>query len=304
MNIAEYSETKYLKINVNAKINFVLDVLSKRVDGYHNLEMIMQSISIFDTVVLSECSSGINLTSNSSEIPSGSDNIAFKAALLIKNEMQISKGIKIHIEKRIPIAAGLGGGSADAAAVLFGLNEFWELGIDNYRMTEYAMSLGADVPFFLLGGTALARGIGEKLTRLKDVEGLYLVLVKPDFGVSTSETFGKLVLTDYKCENLELEKIINLSISSNSLNITNFMFNKLEDIVINLHPEIADIKDKLIFHGAKSSMMSGSGPTVYGVFGDRFKALECFELMKKNYKNTFMVNTVNNSLEIIEEQLR
>ncbi|HHY81789.1 MAG TPA: 4-(cytidine 5'-diphospho)-2-C-methyl-D-erythritol kinase [Clostridiales bacterium] len=281
------------------KINWTLDVMEKRPDGYHEVEMLMQSISLWDDVVLTECSEGVKVTGNTEEMPLNENNLAAKAARLIINKFGIEKGVHIDINKRIPIAAGLAGGSTNAAAVLVGLNVLWDLKLPVSRLAELGVELGADVPFCIYGGTAEARGIGEKLTHLPPIEGIWLVLVKPPFGISTAWAYRELKI-DKVVSHPDIKMAYTVLRSGEWEELSRYLGNVLESVARGSYPEINDIKEALLKAGAKASMMTGSGPTVYGIFQNKADAMKAADEIKKSYSQVHVVSTRTRGVEIAE----
>ena len=250
------------------KINLSLDVLGRREDGYHDVSMVMQTVDIYDVITLSkiEGKDEIVLTTDVE------GNIVYKAIKLIKEEYRIDTGVSAYIEKHLPIAAGMGGGSADAAAALRGMNRLFELGLRSERLEELGVRLGADVPFLIKGGIALAEGIGEKLTALPAFPECSLVIVKPNVSVSTKEVYEAFdSLTEVVHPNI---KKLTDSLGKEDLRyIVKLLGNVLEDVTIKKHGIIDEIKRSLLENGAVFSMMTGSGPTVFGIFEDEEKAV-------------------------------
>lgn len=268
-----------IKLKAYGKINIGLDVTGKREDGYHLVRMIMQTVSLHDDVVLKKQPEGIIVKTNKPFIPNDERNLAFKAAKLVREEFGISEGVRIDIGKRIPVAAGMAGGSTDAAAVLKGMKALFGLDLDEETMDALAVRLGADVPFCLRRGTYLAEGIGEELTRLPDIPACFCLLVNPGFGVSTKTVYQRIdeiedlvhPEIDRTIEGLGRKSIEDVALS---------MGNILEYAVLPDHPEIQTIKDKMRENGAIGAMMSGSGPTVFGLFREEEyldKAFAAFE---------------------------
>jgi 4-diphosphocytidyl-2-C-methyl-D-erythritol kinase len=280
-----------MELKAHAKINLSLDVTEKRSDGYHNLRMIMQTIALYDSVFLEEIPSGIEVLCDHKWAPSGNENIAFKAAEHLFNEYKIKRGIKIKIDKRIPVAAGLAGGSSDAASVLKGINSLFKLDLDDNVLMGLGKKIGADVPYCIKGGTMLAEGIGDILTELPHLEKLDIVLVKPRIGVSTPWVY----------KNLNLGKIIKRpdtellldAIKNKRLDILGEnMGNVLETVTIPKHPIIQEIKLKMVELGALGSMMSGSGPSVFGIFKDLASAQNAYNKIKCDRWDSFLTVTV------------
>ena len=250
-----------------AKINLTLDVLGKRPDGYHELEMVMQSIELHDDLEFCPADRDISLTIEGSDLSPGPDNLVYRAAELIRRQGKIRTGVQIRLVKAIPVAAGLGGGSADAAAALRALNEFWETGLSISELMSLGEQLGSDVPFCLMGGTALARGKGEQLSQLPACPRLGVVLVKPIFSVSTASVYRAYApgpVVRRPDNRAMIAAIRDSDISRIAANLAN----ALESVTIRLHPEIEEIKTKLLSAGALGVLMSGSGPTVFGLAVD------------------------------------
>ncbi|MDF2523238.1 MAG: 4-(cytidine 5-diphospho)-2-C-methyl-D-erythritol kinase [Clostridiales bacterium] len=278
-----------------AKINLSLDVTGKRPDGYHIVKMIMQSIDLHDNVFIEVADGGIEVTSDCYWLPSGSENIAYKAAKIMFDRFGINKGIKIRIEKRIPVAAGLAGGSTDAAAVLKGINQLFKLDIDESELMIIGKQIGADVPYCIKGGTMLAEGIGEILTELAPLPEVYLVLVKPKIGVSTAWVYKNLNI------NQELDRpdteVLITAIKDNRLDVlAKGMKNVLETVTISKYKVIQEIKTKLLELGALGSMMSGSGPTVFGIFDSLDSAQYALDRIKTDRWECFLTKTVSGGI--------
>lgn len=270
-----------LKLKAMAKINLGLDVLKKREDGYHELRMIMQTIRLYDTVQLTATEAeGIRVKTNLNFLPVNEDNLVYRAAKLLMDEFGIKKGVFINLEKHIPVAAGMAGGSADAAAVLVGMNRLFRLDLTKEGLMERGVKLGADVPYCILRGTALAEGIGEKLTVLPPPPACHVLIAKPKVHVSTKFVYGNL-----KADELESHPDIDGQIRAlqnrDLAQLCALMGNVLETVTIPAYPVIQDIKDEMKRMGALNAMMSGSGPTVFGLFDDRTKARKAYEKLKK-----------------------
>ena len=276
--------TKYAK----AKVNLTLDILGKRDDGYHEVEMIMQSIDLADIVTL-EDAENIIVETDLAELADDRTNLAYRAAELLRDTYGKGRGAHIRIEKKIPLAAGLAGGSSDAAAVLLGLNELWKLGLDIDKLTALGARLGSDVPFCMIGGTMLAKGRGEVLTRVPSLGEYPLVLVKPPLGVSTAAAYG-----GYRAENVEThptaDRMIRAIESGNITRVYEAMGNVLETVTIPLRPEIDEIKRALVEAGADKAMMSGSGPTVFAFAKSAQDAKRIADTMKQKY-STYTICT-------------
>ncbi|AIF53847.1 4-(cytidine 5'-diphospho)-2-C-methyl-D-erythritol kinase [Pelosinus sp. UFO1] len=254
-----------LKVRGNAKINLTLDVLYKREDGFHQVEMIMQAIELADILHLEERENGnISVKSNISRLPCDHRNLAYRAAALIKETCQVNKGVHIHLEKNIPVAAGLAGGSTDAASVLTGLNKLWKLGLSVSELEILGAKLGSDVPFCLRGGTMLATGRGELLKPLTDLKPCYVVLAKPPIGVSTAWVYRQYRGQDVK-DHPDTDGVVACLNQGDLTGVANRLQNVLETVTIKEHPEIKELKKTMMQYGAMASLMSGSGPTVFGL---------------------------------------
>lgn len=274
-----------------AKINLSLDIVGKRDDGYHLLKMIMQSVELHDEVILTERKSGISLSCDKSYVPVDERNIAYKAAKLIMEVTGLRSGIHIHINKNIPVAAGLAGGSTDAAAVLKGMNAMFSLGLSHEELKALGLKLGADVPYCLEGGTALCEGVGERITKLKSFGDHVVVLVKPPFGVSTKDAYGAFNLEKIK-RHVETEKLID-SLAKDDLNgVHYYSRNLLENVVIQSYPVIKSIKQRVVKTGAKVTLMSGSGPTVYGIYENKETAVRALDELRKNGNEVILTETI------------
>ncbi len=315
-----------------AKINLSLDVIRKREDGYHDLSMIMQSLKLHDIVTVRPASEGIiEVYSGTKYAPNGAGNTVYAAAQLIRQEFGIRHGIEISVLKRIPVAAGLAGGSADAAAALKLMNRLWKLGLSLRELQELGLRIGADVPFCLENGTCLAEGVGERLTKISQnvfSKNIGILICKPPVAVSTAQVFGAYNLNN-TCETVEVcksDEIIQINENNETTNsglkrqmkdqfsaqklshpdnpalikniengelkkLASGMVNVLENVTIKILPVIEDIKNEMISYGALGSMMSGSGPSVFGIFDDKENMKKAYINMKKKYKETFLTET-------------
>lgn len=266
-----------MNLKANAKINLYLKVLGKRKDGYHSIKTVFQEVSLADDIFIRETKSGIKIFCDKKGIPTGRKNLAYVAAELIKKSSNTcGKGVEIKIKKNIPAGAGLGGGSADAAAVLKGLNSLWKLKFSKKRLAEIASKIGADVPFFTYGGRCLGEGIGNKLTPLKIKKTQWYVIVKPPFEINTK--FAYSLLTK----------------SNKNDNIKKFA-NRFEDVVITLYPEIKKIKEKLVDYGAVFSLMSGSGSCVFGIAENKKSGEKIKNRMKKHGYSVWLAHSIKAS---------
>lgn len=278
-------------IRANAKINLSLDIVGKREDGYHLLEMVMQSIDLHDEVQLDEIEEGIVLECDKNYIPLDNRNIAYKAAELLMKTFNIKRGVSIKISKNIPVAAGLAGGSTDAAAVLKGMNELFKLDLTEEELMALGLQLGADVPFCIKGGTCLCTGIGENIEVLEPFKDQIVLLVKPPFGVSTREAYGGFELDKIK-KHVETQKLIS-AMHSRDLSLMNYhMRNLLENVILRKHPMVKNLKQNLMRLGAITSLMSGSGPTVYGLFDDLEKAKNAMVFFDKSGNEVILTKTI------------
>jgi 4-diphosphocytidyl-2-C-methyl-D-erythritol kinase len=253
-----------LLVKAPAKINLALDVLYKRPDGFHEVEMIMTTIDLADRVELTLLEQDkIHILSHNRYVPDDQRNLAFQAAQLLKDRYQVKKGVQITIEKTIPVAAGLAGGSSDAAATLRGLNKLWNLGLTLDELANLGSEIGSDVSFCVYGGTALAKGRGEMITDLPAPPTCWVILAKPFIGVSTAEVYRRLDINGIEHPNIsEMVKAIE---NNDYQSVCNNVGNVLEDVTLKLHPEVAQIKEQMKRFGADAVLMSGSGPTVFGI---------------------------------------
>lgn len=288
-----------IKLKSRAKINLSIDVLGKRSDGYHLVEMIMQTIDLYDLIEIKEIKDNqIIIKSTNKEIPLDSNNLIYKAANLVKQTFNINTGVEVYIKKNIPVAAGMAGGSSNAAAMLVGLNKLWKLNLTNQQLEEIGLKLGADVPFCINGGAVLASGIGEKLTPIKGLTKDVCILVcKPDLFVSTKEV--------YECiDSKVIEKkpnnkfLIECLKNEDTIQLAKNMFNVLEEVTIEKHPVIEQIKNIMIKNKALGAMMSGSGPTVFGLYKNKEEAMQCKYILEKQFKQTFVVVCEEKGVEV------
>ncbi|MDD5795065.1 4-(cytidine 5'-diphospho)-2-C-methyl-D-erythritol kinase [Clostridium sp. HCP1S3_B4] len=280
-----------MKRKAYAKINISLDVIGKREDNYHLLKMIMQNIDLYDEIDIKKVKEGITIRCNKSFVPVDERNLAYKAAKLFIDTYNINEGVDIYINKNIPVSAGLAGGSTDCAAVLEILNKMFNVNANQKELMELGVKLGADVPYCICKGTALCEGIGEKITKLKPFRNQILVLVKPPFAVSTKETYKAFDINKAKIHP-NTEKIIKYMSKNNLRAVCDNMKNLLENVTLRNNKSIIQIKRSMINYGAVGSMMSGSGPTVFGFFDDMLKAQKCYDDMKKKYADTFITRTI------------
>lgn len=260
-----------MRLRAFAKINMGLDILRKREDGYHEVRMIMQTIQMYDVLEMKKVKKpGISLSVNYPYIPSDERNLVYKATKLLMDEFQVKEGVDIRLEKFIPVAAGMAGGSSDAAAAMVGINHLFKLGLSEKDLMDRAVNIGADVPYCIMRGTALAEGIGEKLTRIAQVPDCYVLIGKPGIGVSTKTAYESLQLDKIQ-SHPDIDGMIRDIENGNLLAMTDKMGNVFESGIIGKYPVIGEIKDLMEANGALKAMMSGSGPTVFGIFDDREK---------------------------------
>ena len=287
-----------MRIRAPAKINLNLRVVGKRADGYHLVDTIMVPVSLYDEIDIQQRTTArsaapvalVEIRCNHPQVPLGRDNIAYRAAELLMQKNKISQSVCIRIQKNIPIGAGLGGGSTDAAAVLVGLNRMWKLRLSMRQLERLALQLGADVPFFIRAKPARARGIGEKLRLLPRLRRRWLVLAYPGFPVATAWVYGNL--------SLKLTKVsVNTSIATplESLDtLEKLLVNDLEQVAIRRYPEIGRVKTKLSLAGAVAVLMSGSGSSVFGVFRSKRLAERGYRRMRHEEGiQTFLVHVLN-----------
>ncbi len=283
-----------ISLKAYAKINLGLDVLGTLENGYHEVRMVMQSIDLYDKINIIKNRTGrINIKTNLGFLPTGPDNLVYKAAKLLTDEFGLQAGVDIDLFKFIPVAAGMAGGSTDAAAVLKGMNRLFNLGLSEEELMVRGAKLGADIPYCIMGGTALAEGIGEKLTRLKECPRCYVVIGKPGISVSTKYVYDNLVL-DGNTVHPDIDGIMDGINSEDIYKVADKLGNVLESVTEKAYPVIGDIKDIMIREGALNSIMSGSGPTVFGIFDDKEKAVYCREVLRSGSltRNSYVVELI------------
>jgi len=274
-----------------AKINLTLDVLSRRKDGYHNVEMIMTTIDLADRIELIPLEKDrIEVFLESRYVPSDERNLAYKAAKVFKEKYGITKGVRINIDKVIPVSAGLGGGSTDAAAVLRGLNRLWSLDIPIGELADLGGTLGSDIPFCVHGGTAIARGFGEKIEKLASPPPCWVILAKPNIGVSTRTIFDKVQVE--KLTHPDTEKVLQALNRKDFNKLCSHIGNSLEQITLEQHPQVDHIKKVMKRAGVPGVLMSGSGPTVYGLVENHRKAKSVFNAMRGFCEEVFFVRLI------------
>jgi len=289
-----------LKAKAFAKINLILKILSKRPDGFHDIDTIMQNISLYDDILIEDFSGGIVVDCDDKAVPSGKANICYKAAELMMNISE-KKGVKIGIRKQIPSGAGLGGGSSDAAAVLTALNRLWSMGLSSSKLSGIAAELGSDVPFFLVGGRALCSGRGEIVKKLPDLKESFFVLIKPAVSIPTKwayEEFDRQALSGdavsgYKCYGSKTGGIVCSEEAGAEYE------NDFEKVVLSEFPDIKKAKNALLAAGAGPALMTGSGSAVFGAAGSRSDADMILSKIRPKYRDSFVVHTVNYPIELI-----
>lgn len=291
-------------IEAPAKINLTLDVKGKRSDGYHELETVMHQINLFDRITLEPRPAGIEIATNNSGVPLGSENLAYKAARMILQEYQPEAGVKIFLEKNIPVGAGLAGGSTDAAAVLAGINHLYNCRFSHHQLLKMATAIGSDVAFCLSGQyfqdssgvlvsqgtTAIARGRGEILESLPARMIPSILIVKPDFELSTAQVYAELDLKAVK-QFPDTRSFLQAWNKGDIINISVYMANVLESVSIRKKPEIGIIKSRLIEMGALIALMSGSGPSVFAIFPDNATVSRAYPVFKKDYREVYLLSS-------------
>ncbi|MFA6075390.1 MAG: 4-(cytidine 5'-diphospho)-2-C-methyl-D-erythritol kinase [Negativicutes bacterium] len=272
-----------------AKINLLLDILHKRTDGYHEVDMIMQTISLHDEVRLLETAKGIVLRVAGAELAADESNLAYKAARLFFNETTIERGVEIDLIKYIPMEAGLAGGSADAAAVLRGLNKLFATNLSITELQYMSAKIGSDVAFCVAGGTARAVGRGEKILPVSSLPECSIVIFKPDFGISTAWAYGQFALHAEKIVHPNINKMLAALVAENLAGIADCMGNVLEAVSVGRYVQIEDIKSSLRINGALNSLMSGSGTAVFGIFEDERRANAAKAVLQKDFSGAAYV---------------
>lgn len=260
-----------LSLNAYAKINLCLDVVGRLENGYHQVRMIMQTVEIHDTLTFERTAGEIRITSDAGEIPLGEDNLIYKAASLMRERFQIDGGVSVQLEKRIPVAAGMAGGSTDAACTMKAMNLLYDLGLSEEELCALGVKIGADVPYCILGGTALSEGIGEVLTKLSPMPECVLLVAKPEIGVSTKEVYERIdrheITSHPDVDGMQR------AIAENDLDgVVKRLANVLATVTEEMHPVVQRIREVMLSQGALGSLMSGSGPSTFGIFEKEEKA--------------------------------
>lgn len=285
-----------ISLKALAKINLGLDVVRRREDGYHEVRMIMQTIHLYDRLDIKRTKeSGIQIQTNLSFLPVNENNLIYKAAKLLMDEFSITDGVSVKLDKRIPVAAGMAGGSTDAAAMLFGMNRLFSLGLTKRQLMERGVQIGADVPYCIMRGTALAEGIGEELSPLAPMVKCPVLIAKPSISVSTKFVYQNLKLDDTTVHP-DIDLLIEDIKAKNLYDIAAHMGNVLETVTIPNYPVIDEIKKHMLSNGAVGAMMSGSGPTVFGLFDDEDTAKKAYKAMRSSHlaRQVYLTSVYNN----------
>ncbi len=288
-----------ISLKALAKINLGLDVVRRREDGYHEVRMVMQTIHLFDRLNIEKTKkAGISIKTNLSFLPVNENNLIYKAGKLLVDEFNITEGVSVELDKRIPVAAGMAGGSTDAAAMLYGMNKIFDLGLSMQELKDRGVKIGADVPYCLMRGTALAEGIGEKLKSLPPMIKCPVLIAKPQISVSTKFVYENLRL-DENTVHPDIDALIQDIKDKDLHEVCNHMGNVLETVTIPNYPIIDEIKKKMMNSGAIGAMMSGSGPTVFGLFEDEETAKKAYKEMKKSElaKQVYLTDIYNNRIK-------
>ena len=276
------------------KINLGLDVLRRREDGYHEVRMIMQTVGLYDVLTMKKRKDDkIEMTCNLSFLPTDERNLVYKAVKLIKDKYHIKDGVEINLSKRIPVAAGMAGGSSNCAAALKGMNQLFDLGLSIDELCEIGVTLGADVPYCIWGGTALSEGIGEKLSRVDAMPDCYILIAKPGISVSTAFVYKNLDLPALS-KNPDIDGMLECLKEKDHTGICNRLENVLETVTIKEYPIIEKVKKHLMDQGAKGALMSGSGPTIFAIFEDKKTADDAMESLRsiEDIKQAYVVRPI------------
>lgn len=285
-----------ISLKALAKINLGLDVVRRREDGYHEVRMIMQTIQLYDRLDIKRTQEpGIQIQTNLSFLPVNENNLIYKAAKLLMDEFSITDGVSVKLDKRIPVAAGMAGGSTDAAAMLIGVNRLFSLGLTKRQLMERGVQIGADVPYCIMRGTALAEGIGEALSPLPPMVKCPVLIAKPSISVSTKFVYKNLKLDDTTIHP-DIDRLIDDIKAKNLHDIAAHMGNVLETVTIPNYPVIDEIKKHMLSNGAVGAMMSGSGPTVFGLFDDEDTAKKAYKAMRSSHlaRQVYLTSVYNN----------
>lgn len=281
---------KELVIKSFGKINLSLDVVRKREDGYHDIDTIMQRISIYDTLNIKQIEGNqLIIKSNNKNIPLDEKNLVYKGWAKLKDRYKKDAGIEIYIDKKIPVAAGLAGGSTNVASFMVGLNEIWDLNLSKEELMSIGKTIGADVAYFFDGRTCRAEGIGEILTPLKDFVGYNVLIVNNGKDISSKDVYTNIVPSQ---NSSQMEEVVDAINNENIKGLKKHGYNNMEKVSFNIHKDITNIKDDMIIHGSDFSLMSGSGPTVFGIFLDEDKMNKAKKYFKEKYPNTYTAKTI------------
>ena len=284
-----------LELKALGKINLGLDVLGRRENGYHDVRMVMQTVYLYDRIIMKKSKTpGIRLETNLYYLPVNENNLAYQAAQMLMDEFHIEEGVSIQLDKHIPVAAGMAGGSSNAAAVLFGMNRMFSLGLSQKELMERGVKLGADVPYCIMRGTVLAEGIGEILTPLSPMPKCYVLIAKPAISVSTKMVYEKLDSHEIE-DHPDIDGIL-AGLKAGDLNkVAGSMGNVLERVTVDAYPVIDQIKKMMIKEGALNAMMSGSGPTVFGIFEEKATARKAADAIRdaRLTKQVYVTNIHN-----------
>ena len=282
-----------IEIDSYSKINLTLNILAKRQDGYHDIETIMQSINLADRIFIKEEKEEIKIKCSHPLVPVDSQSLTYRSAEKILRRYRITRGVKIEIDKKIPLASGMAGGSANSASILVGINKLFALNLSNKDLREIGEELGMDVPFCIQNGTALAYHKGEKVTPLSPINPpLWIIIINPGFEIPTKWAYNNLNLEWLKKEKNNTKGMLNALKEGELPGIAKNLFNSFEGLIIKKYPEIGKIKDRLIEEGALGALMSGSGPTVFGIAQNKEQALKIYEKLKSEYKSIWAVRTI------------
>ena len=284
-----------IELKALGKINLGLDVLGRRENGYHDVRMVMQTLYLYDQItIVKKDTPGIELKTNLFYLPVNENNLAYKAAKLLMDEFDIKEGVSLYLDKHIPVAAGMAGGSSNAAAVLFGINRMFDLGLTQQELMDRGVTLGADVPYCIMRGTVLAEGIGEILTPLPALPKCYVLIAKPPISVSTKLVYEKL--DSHEIENHpDIDGILEGLELQDIKKVAECMGNVLEKVTVEEYPVIDQIKNVMKEEGALNAMMSGSGPTVFGIFENKHLARKAADKIRKMElaKQVYVTNVHN-----------
>lgn len=284
-----------LELKALGKINLGLDVLGRRENGYHDVRMVMQTVYLYDRIIMKKSKTpGIRLETNLYYLPVNENNLAYQAAQMLMDEFHIEEGVSIQLDKHIPVAAGMAGGSSNAAAVLFGMNRMFSLGLSQKELMERGVKLGADVPYCIMRGTVLAEGIGEILTPLSPMPKCYVLIAKPAISVSTKMVYEKLDSHEIE-DHPDIDGILAGLKAGDLKKVAGSMGNVLERVTVDAYPVIDQIKKMMIKEGALNAMMSGSGPTVFGIFEEKATARKAADAIRdaRLTKQVYVTNIHN-----------